>query len=433
MGNGPNRDVHEIHPEAVHKTRVTLLTLGALILFVSGVLSIFLARRISRPVGALVKSVEAITGGDYDCNIEIRSNDEIGFLGNRFSYMQKALKENVALLRDSNAELTLHNQRLQGLFIASQAINSLQDNQYPYQLYHRFGHGGDSVGGRIPDPGGRRSQAQNGGSEKPGRRQSELPPPGRPWRSGPIMGYEVSDAPNNPNFTRSYGYTIEPVSHTGLLGTYVLGESVSVSAGVANTFGPTINERAFPEKAESYKAYMGLITLTAPESWGFLAGSTLAGSVMNGFNSGANAGGGADQTSWYVGATVNTPVKGLKLGAAYDYAGISDQSLSPASYANATALYVSYQATEKLTLIGRGEYASSDALTAAGSPILGASKVFAVTGTVQYDLWKNVLSRVEFRWDHAASGDAAYGGEDAGDAPSKKNSYILLANVVYKF
>ncbi|WP_373498586.1 HD domain-containing phosphohydrolase [Desulfococcus sp.] len=120
--------------DAVHKTRITLLTLGALILLVSGVLSIFLARRISRPVGALVKSVEAITGGDYDCDIEIRSNDEIGFLGNRFSYMQKALKENIALLKDSNSALTLHNQRLQGLFIASQAINSLQDNQYPYQL-----------------------------------------------------------------------------------------------------------------------------------------------------------------------------------------------------------------------------------------------------------------------------------------------------------
>ena len=250
----------------------------------------------------------------------------------------------------------------------------------------------------------------------------------------PIMGYEVSDAPFNPNFTRSYGYTIEPVSHTGLLGTYAFGEALSVSAGVANTFGPQINERAFPDKAESYKAYMGAITLTAPSSWGFLAGSTLSGSVMNGFNSGANAGGGADQTSWYVGATVNTPVKGLKVGAAYDYAGVSDQPLSSSSYANATALYVSYQATEKLTLIGRGEYAScSETPPGGGSPVLGTSKIFALTGTVQYDLWKNVLSRVEFRWDHSASGQDAYGGTDPGDAPNKKNSYILLANVVYKF
>ena len=118
---------------------------------------------------------------------------------------------------------------------------------------------------------------------------------------------------------------------------------------------------------------------------------------------------------------------------------MSAQSLSPAAnYANATALYASYQATEKLSLHGRAEYASSDALTAVGTPILGARKVFATTATVQYDLWKNVLSRVEFRWDHAADGSEAYGGTPVagGLAPvpgAKKDSFILLANISYKF
>jgi hypothetical protein len=28
---------------------------------------------------------------------------------------------------------------------------------------------------------------------------------------------------------------------------------------------------------------------------------------------------------------------------------------------------------------------------------------------VQYDLWKNVLSRLEVRWDHAANGQRAHG------------------------
>ena len=249
-----------------------------------------------------------------------------------------------------------------------------------------------------------------------------------------IIGYEVTDAPSNPNYTRSYGYSIEPTTHTGIQAAYQVSQACSLIAGVANTFGPTINGRAFPDDAESYKTYMGAITLTAPESWGFLAGSTLSGGVINGFNSGANAANGANQTSWYVGGTMNTPLKGLKLGASYDYAGVSDQHLTDdATYAYATAVYLSYQLTEKMTLFVRGEYAGSDALNSNNEPLLGSQKVFAVTGTLQYDIWKNVLSRIEFRWDHSADGEDAYGGTDPGDSPAKLNSFLLLANIAYKF
>ena len=197
--------------------------------------------------------------------------------------------------------------------------------------------------------------------------------------------------------------------------------------------GHTVLRRAFPARPESYKTYLGSFTLTVPKSLGFLAGATLTGCVINGFNAGANAGASADQTSWYIGGTINTPLEGLKVGASYDYAGVSQQALSGANYANATALYASYQATEKLSLHARGEYASSDALTSAATPLLGAIKVVAATATLQYDLWKNVLSRIEFRWDHSASGSPAYGGKGAGAAPTKKDSFILLANVSYKF
>jgi hypothetical protein len=253
-----------------------------------------------------------------------------------------------------------------------------------------------------------------------------------------IIGYEVANAVNNPNFTRSYGYTIEPVTHTGIRAAYQFSETLAAVVGIADTIGPMINQRANPPKAESYKTYMGSIVLTAPEDMGFLAGSTLSGCVINGFNSGANAGGGADQTSWYVGATLNTPVKGLKVGAAYDYAGVSSQPLSGSSYANAAGLYASYRLTEKLSLYARGEYATSDALTSAGTPVLGSTKVVAVTATVQYDLWANVMSRIEFRWDHSADGLNAYGGTPvAGStdpvAPTRQNSYILMANIAYRF
>src|SRR6266850_2326238 len=127
-----------------------------------------------------------------------------------------------------------------------------------------------------------------------------------------IIGYESVESPNNPNYTRSFGHTIEPQTHTGVLATYRFNDVVSVSAGVANTVGPAINERAQgpnlspagQTKAESYKTYMGSIELTAPDNAGFLSGSTLYAGVVNGFSSSY----GENQTSWYVGATVATPI-----------------------------------------------------------------------------------------------------------------------------
>jgi putative OmpL-like beta-barrel porin-2 len=246
-----------------------------------------------------------------------------------------------------------------------------------------------------------------------------------------IIGYEVFESINNPNVTRSYGYSVEPTTHTGIQGTYQFCEAFSATLGIANTFGPVINQRAFPLRAESYKAYLASFTITAPTNTGFLAGSTLTACVINGLNTASPAfgGGAADQTSFYVGATLNTPVTGLKVGACYDYAGVSEQPITggTSGYANVVGGYVSYQATEKLSFYGRGEYGSSSTTFA-----FGTKSVIEATATVQYDLWKNVMSRVEFRWDHSADAIPAYGGNPE-TGPSKDNSYILLADLSYKF
>jgi len=233
-----------------------------------------------------------------------------------------------------------------------------------------------------------------------------------------LLGYEVFESGNNPNFTRSYGYTIEPTTHTGVLLSYQIADFLGIAAGVANTYGPTINGRSNPPRAESYKAYTGSVSLTAPKDWGFIGGSTLYGAVINGFNSGPITSTGfasADQTSFYVGSTLNTPLKQLKLGISYDYAGqkAQPQIFSPfSSYANATALYATWQVTEKLSLNGRGEYFTQSKGNA-GATL--PSRVIAVTATAQYDLWKNVISRLEARWDHQADGlGHAYGSPNTG-------------------
>jgi predicted porin len=257
------------------------------------------------------------------------------------------------------------------------------------------------------------------------------------------IGYEVADSPNNPNFTRSYGFTIEPTTHTGVLLGYTVNDMISLTAGIANTFGPGINARnatSTPGNVnESYKAYMGSVTFTAPTNWGAVSGSTITGCIINGFNAGGVGSGpagtpGVDQTSYYVGASVNTPIKELKVGVSYDYVDIGKQPLTQvglnrnSGYQNATGLFATYQLSEKLSLNARGEYFSQSKFAAGfGAP----SKALEGTLTAQYDLWKNVLSRAEVRWDHGSNGQF-FGGNVAG-TPTRRNSVLFAANVVYKF
>ena len=256
------------------------------------------------------------------------------------------------------------------------------------------------------------------------------------WKVGvfdTIIGYETLEDGNNPNMTRSYGFSLEPTTQTGLLATYRFTDSIAVSGGVVDTVGPTINGRS---NIESYKAYTGSVALTAPSNWGWLAGSSLYGGVLCGWDlnatTGVNAGGTRD--NYYVGATVNTPVTGLKAGVSFDYvhmwgsATTSGSVISPVfAAANvdnqyAWALYVSYQATEKMSLHGRAETIREQGQVAGSN-----NEAYALTGTVQYDLWQNVISRAEIRWDH-------------GDQPSygsttdlQRNAVMVAANIIYKF
>jgi hypothetical protein len=252
-----------------------------------------------------------------------------------------------------------------------------------------------------------------------------------------ILGYEVYETGNNPNYTRSYGYEIEPTALTGALAAYQVSPAISAMAGIANTWSAGIDSRSSPPKAESSKTYLGGVTLTAPENMGFLTGSTLFGGIINGYDAVAAHG---TKTSFYVGGSLKTPIKSLSVGVAYDYVGVSHSSsvdpdtgdtvLHDSGYQNATALYLLWQVTEKLSLNSRADYfTQSEFLTSPGMP----RKVFAVTETLQYNLWKNVISRLEFRWDHSLSGAEAYGGTTADSAPSLKNAFLVAANLIYKF
>lgn len=264
------------------------------------------------------------------------------------------------------------------------------------------------------------------------------------WKIGVfdgIIGYESFNAGDNPNYTRSYGYSIEPTTHTGVLASYKFCNVVSATVGVANTTsGPIGGEYGGRAgKAESYKTYMGSITLTAPESWGVLSGSALYGGVIKGAGLSSGNLDGSDATvetvNYYAGMVLNTGVKGLKVGAAYDYRGNNDDNTETA-WVNAVALYASFQATEKLSFHARGEYVwqslNNPTVTTDWDGSYTVNSVYALTATVQYDLWKNVMTRLEARWDTANNSAYNLSGSQASDSVHKDN-ILLAANIIYKF
>lgn len=251
------------------------------------------------------------------------------------------------------------------------------------------------------------------------------------WKLGvfdTIIGYESFAAGKNPNFTRSYGNAIEPTQHTGILASYRLSETVAVAAGVANTLSSGIDNKTGVEQGVWHKTAMASITVTAPQDMGCLSGSTLYGGIVYGINEADNEVGdnedwdAAGQVNYYLGATINTPVTGLKAGLALDlvdnYGSIAGNDVWD------LAGYLSYQATEKLSLHGRAEYGKGDNDAEFGIMPGGYDKVtyYAFTGTLQYDLWKNVISRLEARYDYASMKDEGH-----------ENAIGLYANFIYKF
>jgi hypothetical protein len=262
-----------------------------------------------------------------------------------------------------------------------------------------------------------------------------------------IVGYESFDAAKNPNYSRSYGYAIEPFSHTGVLASYQVVDWLSLCAGVANTWSQQINGRSADENgtsAESQKTYMGGFTLTAPESMGFLKGAQLYAGIVDGLSNGkvtssvTPAAEASDITSYYVGATVPTPLTGLSVGASYDYRGTkekNDGTFYNSTYANATALYLKYKATEKLSFADRVEYATGTlgSWNTTTPTSAESDKFFANTFTVDYSLWANVITRAEFRWDHDLSGSRSAFATDSGAGSFANNALSLALNVIYQF
>jgi hypothetical protein len=253
------------------------------------------------------------------------------------------------------------------------------------------------------------------------------------WKVGvqdDIIGYEGNTDGGNPNYTRSIGYSVEPTTLLGMIGSYKICSEVTVQAGVADAVSP-VGSVANPwAPTSSDKTFAGAVAFTAPDSFGWAKGATLnLGSLVN-----MDKGG---QYNYYAGLTIPTPVSALKVGASFDLVSVNNGGVNPITTLNNShndsgwvgGLYASVQATDKLSFNLRGEYFDLTGSPTVAGPVYPGTdgRGEEITATIQYNLWANVISRAEFRWDHADSGTAfsnSFGNAD---------SFLLAANLIYQF
>ena len=264
------------------------------------------------------------------------------------------------------------------------------------------------------------------------------------WKVGlfdTIVGYESTTTYNNPNYSHSYGYNMEPTTHAGILGNYKATDWISCQFGIADaSYAGSGAYSANPYAGSNQTAglyhptFMWGPTLTAPDSFGWAKGATLSiATIISGHNLDNNGGsdaGGQGARTYYAGLTLPTPIAALKFGAAFDYltaCDVPDNSWD-------AALYSTYQFNDKLSLNLRGEYLSAQPYQYAGAYDTvsdGYNQAYELTATLQYALWANVLTRLEFRWDHSNHDGAGVYTSNTGN--SQSDAFMLAAQAVYQF
>jgi len=263
------------------------------------------------------------------------------------------------------------------------------------------------------------------------------------WKIGifdTIVGYESTTTGNNPNYSHSYGYNMEPTTHTGILANYKVTDWLSTQAGIADeSYAGFGGYTAASTSGLYHPTFMWGPTLTAPDSFGWAKGATLsAATIITGGNTGNNGGGinggyhGAGAKTIYVGVTLPTPIAALTTGASFDYLNAADVSANEWD----GAVYGSWKFNDKLSLNLRAEYFEGKPLNTGGAygsigaPFTANNDAQEVTATVQYALWANVLTRLEVRWDHSNSTGYGYVTPAGG---TQQNAFLLAAQAVYQF
>ena len=223
---------------------------------------------------------------------------------------------------------------------------------------------------------------------------------------GTVVGAETYNYNDNAFYSRSFGFQVEPTHHTGILASYQASADVAIQFGVANdTTNAAVNG-----KSTSSTVLLGSITYTLPDTLGPIGGTALKYATVVG------AGAANDEKDYhYFEAAIPLPIEGLSYTLAFDAVekdvGASDSVVGH---------YLSYGVNDKMTLNLRYEHGNiNEGATAAFGANQNLDGLESLTIGLDYKLWENVTSRVEWRMDDADGGVT--------------DQETLAVNIIYSF
>ena len=232
------------------------------------------------------------------------------------------------------------------------------------------------------------------------------------------FGYESLDRNLNPHHTHSWGFTIEPTLHTGLLllypGVDVLenGEAdYLLTLGTANTMDPRTNAAA---ENDNRKTWIAGLTTILPESLGPLAGTA----VSAGYSNGRARTGAEPIQNIYLALGLPLPQEDWSVGLVYDARVLG----GPGNDDSVLGAYIGRRLNDRLWLNLRGEVFQEGDKLFSGESAAEQTDGYGLTTTLDYRLWSNVTSRLGYRWDHT---DAAVN--------DRRDHHGLHLNLIYEF
>ena len=199
---------------------------------------------------------------------------------------------------------------------------------------------------------------------------------------GTVVGNEVYDYNSNAFFQRSQAFASQPTHHTGILAGYNVTDDVAIQLGFAND---TDTSNISTSNDDGSAAILGSISYTLPDSMGFAGGTGIKYATVR-------DAGTSDIDNNYFEVNLPTIVEGLSLQVTADY--VENGALDDEIY----GVHAGYALNDKATVNLRYETGVRDGAYGGTA----ASDLESIAVGVTYDLWENVISRVEWQSTSAA-------------------------------